>query len=595
MRKNILSLSIATMIGGLGMISSATAGLIIPTTGASISSSASVAAVAAVVNTPATPGAPLIKANASDANTAGLAYVASSNGINAATALSLAPGGIGHQLITPYFTVQGGNATVLSVVNTDPTNGKAVKVRFRSAANSDDILDFQVYMSPSDHWSALISKDPVTGVAQLITNDNTCMLPATAPGSANAFISLRLPTYTTGTELSNLMNEGYVEMFNMADIPKNTATDSFYTAIKHVGGKAPCTAANFAPLATDITSETAASKFGFAAPTTGLFGNWTIINVAQTTTFSGSMTAVRAVDVTGNDGYANYVLFPQTDTVASTSATVEYVTADPLFRNSSALTISSSGVPGAPYVNAATSNVPAAALYYDLPDMSTPYVGGNLVLPLEQAGRITSALAVTSISNEYSTDATVNASTDWTFAMPTRRYSVSVLYGTSASTSTKLYSAVPFYANQGKAVAYTQNTQFFNDTNVSNATDRLCVSVSGQKFFDREESGKSSGFSFSPGNSSTLKLCGEDTVLAFNGKASVLGAALALQGANTGFASGWGTIDTKNPSGGVPLAQGLPVMGSAFIKLINPSVSSGVSGTYGITSDHRFVAPKLVP
>ena len=57
-------------------------------------------------------------------------------------ALVVNDGGIGHALITPYFTAQNGNATLISLVNTDLANGKALKVRFRGASNSDDILDF---------------------------------------------------------------------------------------------------------------------------------------------------------------------------------------------------------------------------------------------------------------------------------------------------------------------------------------------------------------------------------------------------------------------------------------------------------------------
>jgi hypothetical protein len=474
---------------------------------------------------------------------------------------------------------------VLSIVNTDPSNGKAVKVRFRSGSNSDDILDFQVYMSPSDHWSALISKNPTTGLAQLTTNDNTCTLPALSAGVAQSFITGRLPSYSTATELANLTSEGYVEMFNMADIPVNAATNSFFTAIKHVAGKPPCTAANLNSTLNDITVESNAQAAGFAAPTTGLFGNWTIINVAQTTTFSGSMASVRAVvGTTGIDGFGNYVLFPQNDTAATA---VDNATADPLFRSQSFKTMTTAGVGG----SSVAGPIPAAN--YDLPDMSTTYVAAvTSTSSLDQAGRITSALAVTSIANEYSTDASVNASTDWTFAMPTRRYSVAVAYGTSATGGTRLYSTVQSFAQAGVGAAQAA-TQFFSDTNVSaTGGDRLCVAAKSQKFFDREEGGKSSGAVFSPGSIATFRFCGEDSVTSFGSNPSVLGATLATQNTGTSaFVSGWGVIDTSNTNA-TPLSIGLPIMGAAFIKLSNPSVAAGVSGNYGITSDHRFVQAK---
>ena len=111
MTKNVLALSIAAMIGGLGFAGVASAD-VVPGTGTF---------------------------NGSTQMT-----------LTDATSLQVLQGGIGHSLIVPYFNAQNGNMTVLHVVNTDTTNGKAVKVRFRGALNSDDILDFQVFMSPGD-------------------------------------------------------------------------------------------------------------------------------------------------------------------------------------------------------------------------------------------------------------------------------------------------------------------------------------------------------------------------------------------------------------------------------------------------------------
>jgi hypothetical protein len=146
-----------------------------------------------------------------------------------ATSLVLSAGGVGTALITPYFTAQGGNATVISLVNVDPTNGKAVKVRFRGGSNSDDILDFQVYMSPNDVWNGMVSKNASTGVAEFTTTDKSCTLPALTSGVAQPFVTARLPSYSTATELANGTSEGYVEIFNMADIPVNTNTNSIYS------------------------------------------------------------------------------------------------------------------------------------------------------------------------------------------------------------------------------------------------------------------------------------------------------------------------------------------------------------------------------
>ena len=529
MRKNILSLSIAAMIGGLGFAGSASANVVATTT------------------------API------------------------ADTLVLNAGGVGHALITPYFTAQADNATVISLVNTDTANGKAVKVRFRGAVNSDDILDFQVYMSPADHWSAVVTKN-AAGVAQLVTQDATCTIPQMTKGTAYPFLTGRLPSYLSATDLGNNTLEGYIEIFNMADIVPNTVTTSLFASIKHTAGvPRNCSSDAGAPLNATLTDSVGAVLAGTTFPTTGLMGNWTIINVAKTTTFSGSMTAIRAtVAATGADATGNYVLFPQSDTAASTSGDVDLVTADPLFRLTNAVTTKTS-------TNASTNVVTARAItaaFYDLPDMSTPYLAANVGVPTTQASNLTSSLATTAISNEFTTDATLTATTDWVFSMPTRRYSVAVKYGSSATGATRLYT-------QNVTSGLSANAQFFSDTNTTLVNgDKLCVSANSQKFWDREEQTTSSGAVFSPGSIASFRFCGETSVTTF-GASSPLGAAAGIpQTASAGFVNGWGNVQTPNTVGATNI--GLPILGSAFIKLNNAAAAAGTSGTYGITSDHRF-------
>ena len=90
---------------------------------------------------------------------------------------AVVPGGIGHVLFTPYYSTVNGNTTLISLVNTDAEMGKAVKVRFRGAANSDDVLDFTVLLSPGDVWTASIEPS-LTGNARIISPDSSCVLPS---------------------------------------------------------------------------------------------------------------------------------------------------------------------------------------------------------------------------------------------------------------------------------------------------------------------------------------------------------------------------------------------------------------------------------
>jgi len=76
-----------------------------------------------------------------------LAGLAGAAGIvGSAQAVNIDPDGLGQVLIYPYYTTNGGNVTLLSVVNTTD-EAKAVKVRFKEGKNSREVLDFNLYMS----------------------------------------------------------------------------------------------------------------------------------------------------------------------------------------------------------------------------------------------------------------------------------------------------------------------------------------------------------------------------------------------------------------------------------------------------------------
>ena len=72
-----------------------------------------------------------------------------------AGAVNLNPDGLGQVLLYPYYTVNGGQQTVLSVINTTAV-GKAVKVRFLEGYNSREVLDFNLFLSEFDVWTASV-------------------------------------------------------------------------------------------------------------------------------------------------------------------------------------------------------------------------------------------------------------------------------------------------------------------------------------------------------------------------------------------------------------------------------------------------------
>lgn len=491
-----------------------------------------------------------------------------------ATNLATAADGIGHFLYVPYYNTQGANNTMISIVNTDTANGKAVKVRFRGAANSDDVFDFQVFLSPGDVWTASVYKD-VNGLAHLRTTDLSCTKPDKGPvdgsqaGTLNgeAFHTVRLDPARTGDKLANETREGYVEIFNMADIAPTLVgggVNPLFTAVKHVAGSPntapPCrttpSTAAWTALETDPLDTAAANAKGLTAPTTGLFSNWIILNATDAGAWSGAATAIVATTALGVATTGAITYFPQTNEGLSaanaTTARVSLFTADPVLRAN-----------------------PTMAATYDLPDFSIPYT--NVSDPVYQVGQLSAAIATRNIINEYLTPSSINATTDWVLSMPTRRYSVAYDYTTPGT------------------VRYTALTpSYFDATNTQVVDRQVCVLGTTLSPFDQEETSPTTpgaGVIISPavpGKPSTFKVCGEASVLAFNTgeSASSTGlittpsgtfkATVARSAVDLPYSAGWANLATPGIAN-----NGLPILGYEAIR-----ATAGLAA-FGATLPHR--------
>ncbi len=310
------------------------------------------------------------------------------------------PGGIGHQLIIPYYSVQAGNATLINLINTDTENAKAVKVRFRGVSNADSVLDFQVFLSPGDMWTANLSRG-ADGRAVLTHNDVSCTIPQTLSGTA--FSTTRLNPRLTGDALAAETREGYVEIINMADIPPLAidvtgglivpgtppfgaplaSANPLFTTVKHIKRVAPCysssaSASTLTRLNNDPTTLGAAYALGLRAPSTGLTANWTIINVPQSGAAIGEALAIEVRNpYNGEPGRGAIVYFPQNSAFA---ATPDLFTADPSLRTSNAGPTGVQDGKGAPFAGLPLPM--AVARNADLPDLSTLYsIGSPRVRP----------------------------------------------------------------------------------------------------------------------------------------------------------------------------------------------------------------------
>ncbi len=93
-------------------------------------------------------------------------------------AVTLTPDGLGDAALFQYYTANGNWQTFFRLINTSD-KALAVKVRFREAANSREVLDFIVFMSPFDMWHAWTDKDALRngGGPGIRTNDTSCVYP----------------------------------------------------------------------------------------------------------------------------------------------------------------------------------------------------------------------------------------------------------------------------------------------------------------------------------------------------------------------------------------------------------------------------------
>ncbi|MGH8041691.1 MAG: hypothetical protein ACREPN_06570 [Rudaea sp.] len=476
---------------------------------------------------------------------AGLAGVA---GIaNMAGAVNLSTDGTGSVLIYPYYTVNGNNVTLLSVVNTT-SEGKAVKVRFLEAYNSREVLDFNLYMSPFDVWTAEVDPVTSTGGASISTGDNSCTVP-TISGSV-PFVNYAYSGNNSDTGPTDLSRttEGYVEMIEMGTVNDNTSGS--LTAITHVNGVPASCGQVLAAWA--ITGGSAAywtnnSSIDIGAPDGGLFGSGTIVNVGAGTIEGYNADAVEGFYAGAS---ANQHTAPGNVLPNLASGT-----------NPTAFTFNTTG----------TGNVTLATTTFS-----------------SSIDAVSAVFMTDSIYNEYVVDPAYGESTEWVITFPTKRFYVDPqIIGSSA--------VHPF-------------DEVFGSVSARPGTSCSPVSIVP---YNREEAttpitAPPIGFSPPPPgtNPNIPVLCWETNVITFNEDgtvpSTVLGSSRNLNvNLPTGFIAGWVNLGFDDQSATTPVHnivgssnantfQGLPATGFSVEQTINSNVSGGVLANYTGLYNHKY-------
>lgn len=306
--------------------------------------------------------------NLSTAVIAGLVGVAGFAGVS--NAVQLSADGVGQVLLYSYYTVNADQQTNFSVVNTTGA-AKAVKVRFLEAYNSREVLDFNLFLSEYDVWTASVAEHAAGGAA-IHTGDTSCTVGRIYGAGQVAFKTVEFSGTKKdgGPQGIERTREGHFEMIEMATIPTGSDTGQLVTHGPNFDcGKVAATISN-------------SGQADLQPPSGGLFGNAAIINVGEGTMYSYAADAI--------DGFSARTLY-------SGAGSVEPSLAD-----------------------ANTSGLNATAHVF-LP-------GGQLISATYPAGQgidaVSAVFATTNVYNEWINDPAIGADSEWIINFPTKRYYV---------------------------------------------------------------------------------------------------------------------------------------------------------------------------
>ena len=301
--------------------------------------------------------------------------------------MSIAQDNKGQVLLFPYYTVKNGLNTLISIVNT--TNEvKAVKIRFLEGRNSRNVLDFNLYLPAYDVWAAglVYTSSTIDGYVgepsvKLITIDNSCTVPEVISGQEF------LPYAYTGDETDGYglnmdrSQEGSIEIIEMGSLGSAADINSAY---HNVFGIASCSRLHL-NWAQPTGKWALDPNDDMLAPdgSGGLFGSVSLIDV------------VRGVDMTYD-----------------ATAIVNFSTEE----NHTSV--------GSLTPNLSTGTNSKTRIETDDHGIVSTTWGSPL-------NAVTALFMQSEVSNDYVTEPSINAITEWVNFYPTRRFYIDPLFSAS--------------------------------------------------------------------------------------------------------------------------------------------------------------------
>lgn len=139
--------------------------------------------------------------------------------VGTASAVQVSRDGTGDFLIAPAYFIGGGMTTDLKVINTSRTDSVVAKVVFRHPTLSSEVLDFLIYLSPSDVWTGTVSCEAADANGNCTRSVVTSADDSIQLEASNDFASATNPARivsdnatTAQTGRAALPNQGYVEV-----------------------------------------------------------------------------------------------------------------------------------------------------------------------------------------------------------------------------------------------------------------------------------------------------------------------------------------------------------------------------------------------
>jgi len=490
--------------------------------------------------------------------TAVLASIAGTAG-----AVNVNPDGLGQVGLFPYYTVQDGNSTLIYITNTT-SNGKIVKVRFLEGKNSLEVLDFNLYLSKNDIWTAAIEQDG-TG-AKIVTTDASCTVPA-IPTAGQPFSNL---LFTDGEDTTLARTrEGHLEVIEMG-----TMSDALDTAF--AGAAAPV-AGNQTPFKPNAWAQHNSSGVPFSC--TNLTDAWDTAN-----NWGNGAIGDEAVGLNSGGLYAGaFIINGAAGTGNQYNATMldAFNTLDILHSE-----------PGDTEPNLTAANPATSYVFNNGAVVASTF---TLTSPSDGLNAVTATLMHSSVLNEYSVETGLAASTDWVITHPTKKDYVPF------PTVLGAWTAIPPFTTRfgvGLGGSPQRNGALNPIVTLVPTTGGACEVVK-LDLYDREERTTTTGLSFSPrqpGGSDSL--CWETNVITFDNTDALGSVGLRLNvnvPASFPEKNGWMRLTLSQPLDGHTLTStdgdvygGLPTIGFAVENFVNGNVTAGVLANYGVSFDHRF-------